>query len=119
MRRWWPPARRGAWPIPLTTTGRLTQDVGDRPLALFHQLHRPPQGVELHLLVVEPELPQDRRVQVAVVMAILDGLVTHLVGRAVDDAALHAAAGQPDGVAARVVVAAGRVLRPGAAAELA
>src|SRR5438876_1213660 len=79
MRRWWPPARRGAWPIPLTTTGRLTQDVGDRPLALFHQLHRPPEGVELHLLVIEPELPQDRRVQVAVVMAVFDGLVADAV----------------------------------------
>src|SRR4051794_21782149 len=35
-----------------------------------------------------------------------------------DHAALDAAAGQPDGVAFRVVVAAGRVLRPRAATEL-
>ena len=39
-----------------------------------------------------------------------DRLVAELVGRAVAEAALHAGAGQPDGEALRVVVAAARAL---------
>ena len=44
--------------------------------------------------------------QVGDVVAVLDGVEAELVGRAVDDAALDAAAGQPDGEAVRVMVAA-------------
>ena len=60
---------------------------------------------------VEAELVQDRGVDVGDVVAVLDGVEAELVGRAVDDAALDAAAGQPDGEAVGVVVAA--VGRPG------
>ena len=58
-------------------------------------------------------------VDVGDVVAVLDGVEAELVGRAVDDAALDAAAGHPDGEAERMVVAAvGLFLRPGRAAEL-
>ena len=58
------------------------------------------------LLVVEAEQVQDRGVQVVDVDRVLDGLEAELVGRAVDVAALDAAAGQPHREAVVVVVAA-------------
>ena len=58
------------------------------------------------LLVVEAQQVQDRGVQVVDVDRVLDGLEAELVGRAVDVAALDAAAGQPHGEAVVVVVAA-------------
>ena len=62
------------------------------------------------LLVVEAEQVQDRGVQVVDADAVDDRLVADLVGLAVVDAALDAAAGQPDGEGVRVVVAAGAAL---------
>ena len=70
--------------------------------------------------VVQSHEMQNRRVQVVAVDFILDGFVAELVGRAVMHAALHAAAGHPDGEAVRVVVSAlgslritcGRTRRP-------
>src|SRR5947209_11243628 len=62
---------------------------------------------------------EDRGVQVAVVVGVLDRLVTDVVGGTVDDPPLDPPAGHPGGVAPGVVVAPGRVLRPGAPAELA
>ena len=67
---------------------------------------------------VEAELVQDRGVDVGDVVAVLDGVEADLVGRAVDDAALDAAAGHPDREAVDVVVAAVGALRAGRAAEL-
>ena len=52
--------------------------------------------------------------QVVDVDAVLDGLEAELVGRAVDVAAAHAAAGQPHGEAVVVVVAAVDLARVGA-----
>ena len=49
---------------------------------------------------------QDRGVDVGDVVPILDGVEADLVGGAVDDAALDAAAGQPGAEALRMVVAA-------------
>ena len=57
--------------------------------------------------------------QIAVVVRVFDGLVAYVVGGSVDHAPFDAATGKPGGVATRVVVAPGRVLGPGAAAELA
>ena len=57
-------------------------------------------------LVVDAEQVQHRGVQVVDVDDVLDGVVAELVGRAVGDAALDAAAGQPDREALDVVVAA-------------
>src|SRR5262249_25122837 len=79
------------------------EDFGDR-LALLHDPHGPPEDGQFHLLVVEAELAEDRRMQVAVVMRALDRLVTNVVGGAVDGPTLDAAAGQPGRVAPRVVV---------------
>ena len=56
--------------------------------------------------MVEAEQVQDGRVQVVDVDLVLDGVVAELVGRAVDDAALEAAAGHPHREAERVVIAA-------------
>ena len=67
---------------------------------------------------VEAELVQDRGVDVGDVMPVLDGVEAEFVGRAVDDAALDAAAGQPDREAVGVVVAAVGALRTRGAAEL-
>ena len=67
---------------------------------------------------VEAELVQDRGVDVGDVVAVLDGVEADLVGRAVDDAALDAAAGHPDREAVDVMVAAVAALRAGRAAEL-
>src|SRR5262249_54014798 len=89
---------------------RSFQNLGDR-LALLHDPHGPPEDVQFHLLVVEAELAEDRRVQVAVVVRALDRLVADVVGGAVDGPALDTAAGEPGCVAPRVVVSARRVLR--------
>ena len=67
----------------------------DRAFALFDQPHRPAEDVELHLFVIQAHLVQDGGVQVAVIVRILDRLVAHLVGGAVDGSALYAAAGEP------------------------
>ena len=56
--------------------------------------------------VVDPQAVQDRRVQIAQVDRILDDVVAEVVGLAVFDARLHAGAGQPDGEAAAMMVAA-------------
>ena len=50
---------------------------------------------------------QHRRVQVGYVMARIEGVETEFIGAAVDEAALDAGAGQPNGEAVRMVVAAG------------
>ena len=67
---------------------------------------------DLELARVEAELVQDRGVDVGHVVAIFDGVEADLVGRAVDDAPLDAAAGQPGAEALRVVVAAVGLGRP-------
>src|SRR5262249_27812397 len=57
------------------------------------------------LLVIDSEQMQDRRVQVVDVDLPLDGTVAVLVGRAVRETALDAAARQPGGEAIRIVSA--------------
>src|SRR5262245_47223148 len=61
---------------------------------------------ERQFLVVDAHQVQDGGVQVVDVDPVLDGVHPQLVGRSVDRAALDAAAGQPHGEAAAVVVAA-------------
>ena len=73
---------------------------------------------DFQLAGVEAELLQDRGVDVGDVVAVLDGVEADLVGRAVNDAALDAAAGHPDREAVDVMVAAVGALRAGRAAEL-
>src|SRR3954469_12710936 len=100
---------------------RSAQDRPDRPSTIFllDQPYGPAEDRDLHLGVVEAELVEDRGVQVAVVVGILDRLIADVVGGPVDDPALDPTAGHPGGVAPGVVVAPGRVLRPGTPAELA
>src|SRR5260221_434204 len=61
-------------------------------------------------LVVEAQEVQDGGVQVVHVDLVLHGLVAELVGRSEGVAGLDAGAGEPDGEAVGVVVAAGAVL---------
>ena len=93
----------------------LRDDLADRLAEVDLQ---PLAAGDLQPARVEAELVQDRGVDVGDVVAVLDGVEAELVGRAVDDAALDAAAGQPDREAVGVVVAAVAALRPGRAAEL-
>src|SRR5262249_18031675 len=62
-------------------------------------------------LVVDAEAVQDRRVQIVNVHGVVDDVVTKVVGLAVDDARLDAAAGHPDREATRVMIAAVVVAR--------
>ena len=61
--------------------------------------------------VIDAQLVQDRRLQVVNVNRILDHVVTDLVGLAVNEAGLDAAAGEPHRVGVDVVVAADRFAR--------
>ena len=58
------------------------------------------------LLVVDPELEKDRRMEVVHVHRVLRDVVAEVVGAAVGHAGLDAAAGHPEGEATRVVIAA-------------
>ena len=69
--------------------------------------------------MVEAEEVQDGGVEVAVVVGVLDRAVADVVGGAMHEAALDAAAGEPRGVALGVVVSAGGVLGPRRAPEFA
>ena len=69
--------------------------------------------------VVEAEQMQHRGVQIVQVDFVVDRKVTVVVGRVILEARLHAAAGQSNRVAMRVVVAAIVALRGGRAAEFA
>ena len=62
--------------------------------------------LEGELFVVDAELMQDRRVEVVDVNWIADDVVAEVVGLAVGDPRLDAAAGHPDREAARVMITA-------------
>ena len=68
---------------------------------------------DLEAVRVEAEQVQDRGVDVGDVVPVLHGVEAELVGRAVDDAPLDAAAGHPDREAVIVVVAAVGALAQG------
>ena len=70
-------------------------------------------------LVIDAQEVQDRGVEVVDLDLVLDGVVAVVVGGAVDGAAFDPAAGQPDGEAVGVVVAAVGSLRHRGAAEFA
>src|SRR5437870_2488501 len=67
---------------------------------------------------IEAELVHERGVDIGDVMTVFDSVETEIVGGAVDDAALDAAAGEPDGEAVNVMVASVAALLPRCAAEL-
>ena len=73
---------------------------------------------DLELVGIEAELFENRGVDVGDVVAILDGVEAELVGGAVDDAPLDAAAGHPHRKREGMVVAAVGALCAGSAAEL-
>ena len=60
--------------------------------------------------VVDAEKVQDRRLEVVDVDGVLSWVVGEVVGLAVGEAALHSAAGQPDGEDVGVMVSAERFL---------
>src|SRR6266851_1798474 len=67
---------------------------------------------------IESELVQNGRMDIGNVVAALDSVETQFVGRAVYDASLDTAAGQPGGKAVRMMVPAVSALRPWCSAEL-
>src|SRR5687767_12241677 len=69
--------------------------------------------------VIDAERVQDGRVQVVNGNAVLYGLEAEIVRHAIGEAPFEAAAGNPDGKAVRVVVAARTAFRDRCAAELA
>ena len=100
-------------------SGGSGQDVGDD---VAEHVGEPEvsAGVAVgELFVVQAEQVQDGGVQVVHVDLVGDGVVAELVGRAVGEARLHAAAGEPDGEALGVVVAPVAALGEGRSAELA
>src|SRR6185437_2493581 len=105
--------------IRLVTRFNSSHDLRDRPIAVFDELHGAAEDADFHLAVVEAKLPEKGGVEIAVVVGMIDGSVADFVGGAVDGAAFDTAAGEENGVAARVVIAAGGVLRPRGAAKFA
>ena len=71
------------------------------------------------LLVIEAQQMEHRRVEIINLALVLDGEVTDLVRGAVGGAAFHAAAGEPQAEAERIVVASVAALRERRAPELA
>src|SRR5262245_57726566 len=69
------------------------------------------------LFVIEPEQVQEGGMQVMHMNRLVDGLESKLVGGAVRDAALDAAAGQPKAKPIRIMIAAVGAFRRGRAAE--
>ena len=53
----------------------FAEDRLDGALTLLDQFHGPPKDADCQLLVIDTELSQDRRVQVAVIVRVLFGLV--------------------------------------------
>src|SRR5262245_58855305 len=90
------------------------QDVLDHLAVVYIQ---PLVAGHLKLARVEAELVQHRRVDVGDIMTALDGVEADFVCRAMGDAALDTAAGQPDREAIGMMVAAVGVLGPRRPAE--
>src|SRR5262245_13865114 len=84
-------------------TVQLCQQVANHSPALVGQPHAEAFVVDGQSTVVEAELIQDRGVQVVDVNRVLDHRPADLVGLAVGDAALEAAAGQPQAVGERMM----------------
>ena len=91
-------------------TADLGEDFADDLAGDVGQAEVAAAVAEGQALVVEAEEVEDRGVEVVHVDLVLHGLVPELVGRAEREAGLHAGAGEPDGEAVGVVVAAGAVL---------
>ena len=66
----------------------------DRLGFVFNKMEQPSKNADLHLFVVEPELVQNRRMQIAVIVRVLYSFISELVGGAVNGAALYTAAVQ-------------------------
>ena len=91
-------------------TNDRTVDVGQPEVAAIETVRQ--------LLVVETQQVKDGRMQIVDMHAVLDSMVTEVVGGAVNHAALDAASREPHRVAVGIVVAT-IALGKGGAAELA
>ena len=63
----------------------LDQDVLNRAESLFHQFDGPAVHSDGHFAVVESHLMQNGGLKIADVVSILNGVITGIIGRAVDD----------------------------------
>ena len=85
---------------------RLGQDARDQFAMHIGQTHVPAAESIDDFLVIEAEEVKHRRVKIVHKYFIFDGMVAVIVGRTMNVAALDAAAGQPNGKAERIVIAA-------------
>ena len=67
----------------------------DWSVAFFDQVESASERSELHLLMIETQLLENRRVKVAVIMRVLYGLVSEFVSCAMDRPAFNPPAGKP------------------------
>ena len=86
---------------------RLGQELGNHLACHVCEPVRPALEFEGQALVVDAEQVQERGVEVVDVDRVFDDRVAEVVGAAEGDAALDAAAGQPDAEGVLVMVAAG------------
>src|SRR5437879_1528975 len=95
----------------------LAENSFDRPEALFYQVERTTVQQEVHLLVVEAQLFQNRRLEVADVVRFFHRAIADFVSCSLDYAALNASARKQRAEAHGVVVTSCGVLRPRSASE--
>src|SRR5439155_3547235 len=100
--------------IPKATLG---QDALDHLAVHVGQAHIAAAEAEGELLVIDAEQAEHGGMQVVNLHLVVDDIVAVVVGRAVDGAALDAAARQPDGKAERIMIAAVAALGHGRAAK--
>src|SRR5688572_3172844 len=88
----------------------LTMNVGQAHVAAVEMVRQ--------LLVIEAEQVKNSRVKVIDRLLVFRDAVAEMIGRADNRAAFHAAAGEPDAEAVRIVIASVHALRDGHTAEL-
>jgi hypothetical protein len=71
---------------------RLRKNVSNRPSTFFNEMKGAAVGDEIHLFIIQPDLAQNRRLQIADVMRLVDRLISYFIRCAFHNAALHAAA---------------------------
>jgi hypothetical protein len=69
----------------------LGQYLLDRTESFFNQLYRPAVHSESHLAVIDTHLMQNGGLKIADVVLVLNGVITGIIGRAVDDSCLDSA----------------------------
>ena len=77
---------------------------------LFYKTYHASLDLDFHRFMIKPELTQNRRVKVAVVVRVLDRFVTDFIRRAVNYSTLDPATGEPRSVPFGIMIPTGCVL---------